>query len=60
MIFIHFKTVTLLGNPKKPLYLVEERYIDKNSIQVVVEMLDCLLLKILYACKVSFFNHCKH
>lgn len=60
MIFIHFKSVTLLGNPKMPLFLVEERYIDTNSIQIVVEMLDRPLLKTLYACKISFFNHYKH
>lgn len=60
MIFIHFKSVTLLGNPKMPLFLVEERYIDTNSIQIVVEMLDRPLLKTLYACKISFINHYKH
>lgn len=46
--------MNLLGNPKMPLFLVEERSIDINSI--VMEMLYLLLLKILYAGKI-FFSH---
>lgn len=54
-ISIHFKSVNLLGNPKMPLFLVEERYIDLNNI--VMEMLHLLLLKILDAFKISLLNH---
>lgn len=54
IISIHFRSVNLLGYQEMPLFLVEERHIDINSI--VMEMY-FLLLKILYACKISLLSH---
>lgn len=56
IIFIYFKSVNLLGKPKLPLFLVEERYINSILMEIVYykEILDLLILKMLYTCKISF------
>jgi len=57
IIFVYFKSVKLLGSLKLLLFLVEQRYIVKYSILNEIvhykEILDLLILKMLYTCKMS-------
>lgn len=36
VIFIYLKNINLLGNPKLPLFLLEEEYININSILIEI------------------------